>query len=129
MKRDLSPQFLEARTRIEARLAELGFELSAESYYPSAFGSASSEYRQGRSGRRVQLSWDGKDCSLWLSVSEAGRATPAAWEWNGLESPSTPPGSIPSVRYGGVALSKRIEQLLLAIDEEFGRWMDSPGTG
>jgi hypothetical protein len=120
MNRELPHQFLEARSRIEARLDELGFELSAESFYPSAFGSASSEYRHGRSARRIQLSWDGKEASLWLSASDAGRATPASWEWNPLESMSVDAHAIPSVRHGGDALSERIGQLLLAIEEEFG---------
>jgi hypothetical protein len=119
--RDLPLEFTTALARLESKLAELGFELTSESYRPDAFDSASTEYRQGRKGRRLRLVWDGKDGTLWLDASRAGTTKPSAADWAGLEAASTRPESIRTVRYGESDLEERIDQLLLAIDEEFDR--------
>ena len=119
--RDIPRQFTMSRARLESKLAELGFELASESYHPDAFGSASSEYRQGRGGRRLRLVWDGKDCALWLEASAPGMPNPSSADWLGLEASTTRPESIRTVRDGESNLEERIDQLLLAVEEEFGR--------
>ena len=118
MDRALDQVYVQARAAVEAALEQAGYALACECHHPDAFGSAEAEYRGP--GRRLRLTWDGKD--RWLGLASAPvdgpSHHPAPSAWRSVE-PTR--GSAPSqfLRLGPAA-DRRIVELEQALRAHLG---------